>query len=277
MSLAHWRGRVSVVFLLARRDFYALLFRPGIYVTLFLAMVSAAVILSRYLDHIAREGLFLTGHPFQTPLYIAVLLSSLYLAISSASSVAREKESGTLLVLFMGPLDHSSYILGVFLGQIASFVVIQILLLIYFSLLSSLTQFVFSPAMLWGIILSLVAVSGVVSLGILLSVAMERVRVAILYFVLVITVLLALQGADSFLSTLSPEQPHQLVILGQAVHAVNRVARWASPYSYLVSGLNAASAGQWNQFLLVLLGSVIYTGIFLVFAVRLSKRKGVRP
>ena len=66
-------------------------------------------------------------------------------AVSAAVSAARDRESGTLEVLFYGPVDELSYVLGKVGGLLVAYVAALPLLLLSLLLLALLTGFRADP------------------------------------------------------------------------------------------------------------------------------------
>ena len=86
-----------------------------------LGLLAALLAVRTHLDAIARDRLLVLADAFTLPLFIASLVVIFFLTLASAAGIARERESGTLEVLFYGPVDHWSYVLGKHLALVAGY------------------------------------------------------------------------------------------------------------------------------------------------------------
>src|SRR5687767_2990856 len=111
--------RLHASSVVAQREFQSLARGLGGYVALAAALVGVAWILGTDLELVRANGLLVQDNTFQAPLLGAVLMLSMFLSISAVVSVARERERGTLEVLFYGPIDEVAYVAGKFMGQLA--------------------------------------------------------------------------------------------------------------------------------------------------------------
>jgi hypothetical protein len=85
---------------IAWREARAVMRGLGGYVALTLALVAATWVLLIDVRALEAAGLVVLADPFRAPLAIAMLVLAVYLAISAAVSTTRDRESGTLEVLF---------------------------------------------------------------------------------------------------------------------------------------------------------------------------------
>ena len=88
----------------AKREFRSTLTGPGIYVVLSLIFfgVSLGYFRNRLLE-VAEQGVINILNPGQTPWFYAIGLAALYLGVCAAISISRERDMGTLEVLFLRP------------------------------------------------------------------------------------------------------------------------------------------------------------------------------
>ena len=105
-------SRWWVAGVIAWREARAVMRGLGGYVALTLALVAATWVLLIDVRALEAAGLVVLADPFRPPLAIAMLVLAVYLAISAAVSTARDRESGTLEVLFYAPVDEITCVLG---------------------------------------------------------------------------------------------------------------------------------------------------------------------
>src|SRR5579871_6043973 len=115
---ARWRLRWHATKVLQWRDLRAIVFGPGMYVALAMGAVAALIIVSNDLDAIASSHILILSDAFSMPFFASATIAMFYLALASVTAVAREKDQGTLEVLFYGPVDHCAYILSKHLAQV---------------------------------------------------------------------------------------------------------------------------------------------------------------
>ncbi len=87
---------LKTVWILAKRDIRLTLFGSGIYLAVLTALVISSIALDNYLKAVGRDRLLITASPFAYPLFIATGVCAVYLALSSVTSIARERNTQTL-------------------------------------------------------------------------------------------------------------------------------------------------------------------------------------
>ena len=92
------------------------------YVALGFALGLAGWMLSNDVALVRSNGLMVNAAPFQGPLLGALLVLSSFFAFSAVLSVARERDRGTLEVLFYGPIDETTYLGGKLVGLMGAYV-----------------------------------------------------------------------------------------------------------------------------------------------------------
>jgi ABC-type transport system involved in multi-copper enzyme maturation permease subunit len=185
-------GRLAIAGVIARREAQAAIRGIGGYVALSVALVAGIWVLLVDVRGLAIGGLLVLADPFGPSLTIVLLVVALYLALSAAVSTARDRENGTLEVLFYGPVDETAYILGKVGGLLFAFVAALPLILAAFGLLSLMTGFALTTKLLVNLALSVVPAAEIVGFGVLLAVGTSRVRTAVLLLIAVIAVLLGI-------------------------------------------------------------------------------------
>lgn len=278
ISLSPWRYRWRAAFLIQQRDLRSMVFGLGMYGVLGLSMLAATLILRNYLNFVNEKGLLVLSGAFTLPLFAAVFLSSLFLALSSVTTIARERDQGTMEVLFYGPVDGVSYILGKYLAHIVVYLMMVVVYGVGFVLYAGLTNFTFPPRLIWVLLLSILVTSDVVAFGMFLSTLSRTVRAALLLFLAIVLVFVVIQAGHTFLTTIPIQDRYYnpVLFLKNAFSFLNQVAGWLSPFSYLNQGLNAVGRGSGTTYLVMLVISAAYTVVFLGLSVVALERKGVR-
>ncbi|MGC8971904.1 MAG: hypothetical protein ACP5K2_06855, partial [bacterium] len=100
---------------------------------------------------------------------------------------------------------------------------------------------------------------------------------SVLLLIVIMGGLLGLQFLQNYILTLKPEDLSlSMVYVMGILSNVLRVIRWASPFSYLMNGINAVALGSTSMYIENMLGALVYTVILLTLSVYTLKWKGVR-
>jgi len=173
---------IHTVKVLMKRELISSLYGPGIYIAIFISFLSSSFILKNYLDSIREDNISISSDPLNYPLFISVIVISFYLAILSAISISRERDQGTLEVLFYGPVSCPSYVLAKYFKDLLLYLVVVGFLFVYFWGVSVLTNLGFSYGLVQAAFLSIFSVSCAITFGLFISSFTNRVRSSILYF-----------------------------------------------------------------------------------------------
>jgi ABC-type transport system involved in multi-copper enzyme maturation permease subunit len=205
------------------------------------------------------------------------MIIALYLAVSAAVSTARDREIGTLEVLFWGPVDEASYILGKIGGLLAAFIAALPLLFAVFVLLSLMTGFALTSKMPVSLVLSIVPAAVTISFGVLLAVGTSRVRTAVLLLVAVIAVLLGINFAYNLILLVPISDAASPVLpLRDTLAALDEIVRWLSPFSHVERVVDAVTRGAWRSAALGLGAALGYAAAVIVLAALWLRRRGVQ-
>ena len=256
-----------------------MIFSWGMYIALSLALLAAILILRNHVNFVDENGLLVVSGAFTLPLFAVIFVSSLFLALSSLTSIAREREQGTMEALFYGPVDSFSYIVGKYLAQILIYLAMVIFFGCCFLFYSALTNFAFSSGQVLILLLSILIASDFIVVGIFLSALSGKVRIALLLFLGVILVFLAIELGQGLVSSAPLEagsyyNPRQF--LQNVLTFLSQITAWLSPFSYLSLGMDAIRRGSVETYLTVLLLSAVYTILFLGLSIATLEWKGVR-
>jgi ABC-type transport system involved in multi-copper enzyme maturation permease subunit len=206
----------------------------------------------------------------------AILVLALFFAVSAAVSAARDRESGTLEVLFYGPVDEITYVLGKASGLLMAYLAALPLLLASLALLSWMSGFALTPAILASLALSVVPVAEIIGFGILLSVGIGRVRSAVLLLVGIVALLLGIEVAYRMVLLVPVSDPASPVLpLRDTLAALSATAGWISPFAWLERVVDGVMAGAWRDALLGLAAALAWAALTIGLAALWLRRRGV--
>lgn len=272
MSLSTHSMRV-----LTKRELTSSLYGWGLYAAIFISFIVSAFILRNFLQGIKENNIFISAYPLNFPLMVSVIIISFYLVIVSAISISREKEQGTLEVLFYGPVSSSSFLLGKYFTDMILYMIILGFFAIYFYGVSLLTNLGFTFALVKALLLSIFLASCVVSFGLFISSLTGRVRSSVIWLVGVLIAFLGIWFLQNiFLNFPEEAFTSWMLYLRKTLSVAYYVIRWVSPFSYLTRGMESIGLGSMRPFLMNILYSVIYTVVLLFLSVYILKAKGVR-
>jgi ABC-type transport system involved in multi-copper enzyme maturation permease subunit len=191
-------------------------------------------------------------------------------------SAARDRESGTLEVLFYGPVDEITYVLGKTGGLLVAYLAALPLLLASLALLAWLSGFALTPPVLTSIALSVLPVAAIIGFGILLSVGMDRVRSAVLLLIGIVALLLGIRVAYDVVLLVPISDPASPVLpLRDTLAAFVAIIRWISPFAWLERVVDGAVAGAWQKALLSLAVALAYAALMIGLAAVWLRHRGV--
>jgi len=270
-------NRARIIKILVRRELKSTLYGIGFYAVITFALLISSLVLRNYIQTIKTDSLFISSNPLNYPLYLSILIGSIYLALISTISISKEREDRTLQTLFFGPVDDLSYLIGKYLQQMLSFIIILVFFSLYFLLSSYLINFVFSVGLIKLVLLSIFLGSCIISFGLFLSTLTKQVKTSIIIFISVMFFFLGLQLINSVLIGVEPGNVKGVILyLRNVVEVLNKGISWISPFSYLSRGLEAVKIGTYVAYGKSLLSAIIYTLVFLLLATWNFKSKGVR-
>jgi ABC-type transport system involved in multi-copper enzyme maturation permease subunit len=221
-------------------------------------------------------GLLVRADPFRAPAAAALLVLALFLAVSAAVSAARDRESGTLEVLFYGPVDEVSYILGKVGGLLVAYVAALPLLLLSLLLLAWVSGFTLTPVIIASLALSIIPAAEIAGFGILLSVGTDRVRSAVLLLLGVAVVLLGVNLAYRIVLLVPIEDPASPVLpLRDTLAGLDLAVSWIAPFTYLERIVDGVMAGAWRTVLVGVASALAYTAAMIGLAAFWLRRRGV--
>jgi ABC-type transport system involved in multi-copper enzyme maturation permease subunit len=276
LSMAAAPARWPVAGVIAWREAKAAMRGMGCYIALTLALIAATWMLLVDVRAVQAAGLLVLADPFRPSVSVAILVLALFFAVSAAVSAARDREGGTLEVLFYGPVDEITYVLGKAGGLLLAYLAALPLLLASLALLASMSGFALTPPVLVSLVLSIVPVAEIVGFGILLSVGIGRVRSAVLLLVGIVALLLGIEVAYGMVLLVPISDPASPVLpLRDTLAALTAAAAWISPFAWLERVVEGTMAGAWRSALLSLAAAILYTVLMIGLAAFWLRRRGV--
>lgn len=270
--------RTNVVRTVAKRDLRSTLYGIGMYFVLTLIFLAVSYVSIRNsLFQVTENGLWAFPSPINAPFFFSIGLAATYLGLVSAISISRERDQGTLEVLFYGPVDSFSYVMAKYVQQMISFLVVLVMTLGFFAAISAYTNLGFSGNLAGILLLSFFLASCMIAFGIFLSSASNKVITSVVLFLGLMLFFLIFQVAHQVVLAMPGQKLSTvLVYVRIALDNMNKVVQWISPLGYLDRGAVAINLGNATQYLWSLLSSLGYTAVLLWLSMLSFNRKGVR-
>jgi ABC-type transport system involved in multi-copper enzyme maturation permease subunit len=246
------------------------------YLAMSASLAAAALLLRNDIAFIQESGLGLMANPLMVPFFVAVLVASVFLAISSMTTIARERDQGTLETLFYGPVDEIAYILGKYLAQMGVFLVMMGGVLVIILAWAWAANLHVSGIMVWAILLASTCAGAIVGGGIMISVMATNVRNAIVIFVGIAGLFTVVQIGYNIVADVPVTTYAPLLVVREVLGMVNRLFTVLSPFAYLDAGLDALVHRNDLEYALWLAMSASFALTTLFLAVIALKRRGVR-
>lgn len=269
---------VRAGWVLGRREFDATM-RSGLtYVVLAVALGLAAWILGNDVDLVRSNGLLIDTAPFREPIVAAVIVLSLFMALLAVLSVARDRDQGTLEVLFYGPVDEVTYLFGKLIGLLGAYIVMLPLVLAAVIGLEIMTGFELGLAgTLAAMALSVLPAAMIIVVGLMVSVLAGRARSSILVFLAAAALFTVVGVAHSLVSEIEITDPASALLpLRDALAAADDALERISPFTYLERVVSWADEGAWGRAGRSLLVAAAGLGAAGAVAIAGLRRRGVR-
>ena len=237
-----------------RRSLISSLYSPSVYTVTALALLAASTLVLNNLAFLNENGLLVLTRPFFLPVFVCTLLLSLYLSLHATLHLVREREQGTLKVLFFGPVDGVSYLLGRLWSQTALFGVAASVVLLWAVGLGWLTNLLVQADLLAVLGLGLLANGAVVAFGLFVGAWGRTARTALVLFLLAVLLVLVAQFGDQAIGQLASQTPanrsDSLLYLRAALDGLNGLLLWLSPFAQMSRGMDALLVGDGGRLLL---------------------------
>ena len=270
-------SRARITNILLKRDLLYSLYSWGYYGVLFISFFASSFILKNFLDGIREDDILVSAFPLNYPLYITIIIISLYLVLISAISISREREQGTLEVLFYGPVTSRNFLMAKFWKDFFLGVISLGFTAIYFFLVSFFTNLGFTSGLARALIMGVFLISCVVSFGLFISSLTSRVRSSVITLLAIFGAFLAIQFSYNTLLGLEKESlPISLFYIRETLQLIFKGINWVSPFAYISRGLDSVILDNWSLFFTNVLYCIVYVVVFLSLSIFIMNRRGVR-
>ena len=213
-------GRPRIAWVIALRGFRGNLYGAGLYVVTTIGCAIAAVLTAVYAGTAREDGLLILANPLTLPLNLAITVGAVYFAFAASAAISRERDSGTLEVLFYGPVDAAGFVAAKYLEQLLSFLVMLVLETVVFVLLSAATNFGLAEIG-YALLLAVPLVSCIIAFGILVSALTVRARSSFLLLGALLIVFLTAQWGEAAVAS---------SYAGSLLAVVSGCIGWISPF-----------------------------------------------
>jgi ABC-type transport system involved in multi-copper enzyme maturation permease subunit len=255
--------RLKILRLLGVNGFTTQLAGWGIYVVVTIMSACAALLITGYQGSVREDGLLVTGNPLNFPFNLAVMATGIYLSLAALIATARERESGTMEVLFYGPVDPLSYMAGKLLENLLSLGLMLAAYLGVFFILGWVSHFGCFTFPVHRIMLACVYAAALIATGICVAALLNSVRTAVL----------TLSGVWLGFAALQWGKP--LVPEGIGATLLAMGAQF-SPFYRFEQGLRSLANSDGVAYLIALGALMGWTLLTLSGAVAILARKGVK-
>lgn len=262
-----------VSFLIAKKDAKRTLRTPGIYLACIMGFCVIAAGAWILYNVQRAAGLSMSAAYGGLSVLSAAAVYSLYMAVSSVSAVARERQEMTLETLFYGPVSEESFIAGKYLGRMMPYLALAVATVAYIAAIG-LAMGAFPGAEVLAYSLSaFLLVSCVVALGIMLSNLTGSVTGSVFMLIAFLLGLFVLKVAGFILGLLPVFNPVH-GFLKDLVASLLNATQYVSPIEYLWIGLDAAGGSEPGKYLAAFVLPAAYTYAMLQLSVFILKKKG---
>ncbi len=274
MTRQSFLARAAVVRLIAARGIRAAIFSAGAYGATGAGAILGALAITGFMRTLQENEVLAMPSPIGAPLYLAIVINAVYLAFSASIAISRERDNGTLAVLFYGPVDPLLYVGAKYLEHIGIYGLMAAVGAIVFTGFEGTIGAGFSFGSVIALLVSMIPISGVIAFGILLSALTRKIRTSMLWLVTVFLLFLGIEWADAALRWIEPANFPALA--APVPILLSSVAGWVSPFAYLSRVWTALEAGSMIEFGAGLAGSLAYSLILLGLAVLSLRSRGVK-
>lgn len=266
--------KIHAIYLIGKREFIDASNSRDIYLTLF----SSFLLTSTMLSFFTVKNFTFQSYGVDTITLIFMIsvvgVSFLYLATTSVTTIAREREYKTIEVLFYGPVDEISFILGKFVGRLVTYVFFLSLSILFILLTNLFVPFHLSSNFLKIAVLSIFLLSCITALGIFLSTLTSSTAGSIVLLIGFFMGLFILQMIGGILGFIPDFNLDIAFIRNSILELINNI-KYISPIEYLAIGWNSISTGDNIRYLMSVLYSIAYSMALLLLSVISLKKKGI--
>jgi ABC-type transport system involved in multi-copper enzyme maturation permease subunit len=272
-----WHAAQSIQRRASQSSFYSL----GIYVTMAVSLLISAVTLHNSLRFTEQNFVMLARQPLFLSIFVNTVLTSLFLAMRAALAAARERDQGTLEVLMYGPVDEAAFILGSFFAQLRVYLGVVVVAVVWSNLVTWLLNLQFSWEVTALLLTTVATAAAVIAFGLLLAAWGGRTRATLIYFILISLFVVGVQVADEVVRNLLVADQRgglndPLLLLRNALAAINGVVQWVSPYAQLRAAMDALLDHDAGSYLFHLAVTLVQVVVLLGGSILVLRRRGAR-
>lgn len=268
---------LNVIIVLSKQECWSTLQSPMAYVWCTGGILLAALVIDTYLEAIDTLGIGVYEDPLKYPFLLAVLWCGFYFSLWASTRISRERESGTLEVLFWAPVNDLGLIFGKILGSVTASAVFIVLVLGFLAVASRLTGLAFPQNMAGCLLSSVVFVGSMVAVGTFVSTLAGRIRTAVAMLAVAVAFFLGLQIAVGFLGNLPPEQlSRSLLLMRDSLLLLTKITGILSPVQCFNWSFEALQLGNTRQYALSMAIALTHFAAFVAISVLTLKVRGVR-
>jgi ABC-type transport system involved in multi-copper enzyme maturation permease subunit len=254
-----------------------MLYSPGIYIVVALGMLATFPIVAGYLDAVQRNRVLILADAFTLPFFVAATIAMLFLALASVATIARERDQGTLEVLFYGPVDRASYVLAKHLALVLAYLPIGLGLTALLLAYAGMSGLRLPAAFGLELLLSAFTAAAVAALGVCLSTLVRGVRAGIALLGALTALLLAIRGGSELLSGITlTNNVSPLLLLRNGVLALDALAGYVSPFGVFQGGVDALVRQDLVAYVGAIVLACLHCALLLVLSIWLLGRRSVR-
>lgn len=267
--------RMPIIYTLTTQLLRNLLASPTPYFVLAFAMLAGGLLTRSYLSFAASNDLIVLPRPWYLPFIAGSFIISFWMGFSSTTTVVQERLTGTLQLLFIGPVDEIGYFSALYLSRLATFVLWNVIFIFVFLIYGYWSGFRYGWDLLLAALYSLLPFSILTAMGFLIGALIRSLRGAAVVFLALAGGLAALLGVRDLLTGLSlGERSFALSYVRDALAFATNLLRWLSPYEYLLQGVDAVHL---LTGLLLVLAGLLYALLLMAAAVLALRRGNVLP
>lgn len=275
MSKSNWKHPAKVI---ASRLQQSIINNIGIYLIVTIALIGGSIGLNNSIRFVTKNIVLVSDNLLFPPILIMVMLLSLYLSLNASIHLSKEYDRGTYEILLFGPVDTRSFILGIFFAFLSIYLFVIIIFIIWANLSIFIINLFFSFDYVLILLASIITVGAMISFGIFIAVLGGRTRTTIIYFILFIIIILGIQLANQFVSSLplvtTATSVDQIAVIRQVLEVLNYAITYISPLSLLKMMMDNISNASLGLFAFHLLLTILQMLLLLLVSHFVLKRKG---
>lgn len=199
-------GLAGDTLLLARREIAARLLSPWLYVVATVICLMAWFYGAGFLHTFETESVLVTTDPLLALNILIVVFLGAVLGLRLAASLAWEREHRTLEVLIVGPVSYAAVILSKFCVELCVLVLLIGVYILYLLMAQPLGAGVIGAGDALATWRMSVSALPILTLGLLISSWMRSVRMAVVVYLSVVTLLAGIEASAFILNARPPDQ-----------------------------------------------------------------------